>query len=72
MGADPTAGLNRGAALLAASVRQAAATQAVIDVFIVLAGLTAVALLLAVAHRPAPLGPASHRPLFGNRAGLAQ
>ena len=33
----------------------------------VVAGLTAFALMLVVAHRPAPLGPASHRPLFGRQ-----
>jgi DHA2 family multidrug resistance protein len=67
-GADSNAALGRAVGLMSAAVRQAAATQAVIDVFITIAGLTAVALLLAVAHRPAPLGPASHRPLFGVRS----
>jgi hypothetical protein len=62
--------LGRGASVLGAAVRQAAATQAVIDVFVTLAGMTALALLLVVAHKPAPLGPASHRPLFG-RQGIA-
>ena len=27
-------------------------------------GLTAIALMLVVAHKPAPIGPASHLPLF--------
>jgi DHA2 family multidrug resistance protein len=70
-GGDPTATLARGASLLGAAVRQAAATQAVIDVFVTIAALTAVALLLAVAHKPAPLGPASHRPLFRTRSATA-
>jgi hypothetical protein len=39
----------------------------VIDAFVVVGGLTAFALLLVVAHKPAPLGPASYRPLFGGR-----
>jgi len=69
-GADSMAALGRGAGVLGGAVRQAAATQAVIDVFVVLGGLTALALLLVVAHKPAPLGPASHRPLFG-REGVA-
>jgi hypothetical protein len=38
----------------------------VIDAFVVVGGLTALALLLVVANRPAPLGPASHRPLFAD------
>jgi DHA2 family multidrug resistance protein len=62
--ADTGNGPARAAALLAGSVRSAAALQGVIDGFIVVGGLTALALLLAVTNRPAPLGPASHRPLF--------
>jgi DHA2 family multidrug resistance protein len=50
-------------------VRSAAATQGVIDGFIVIAGLTALALALVVAHKPAPIGPASHLPLFAGRLG---
>jgi hypothetical protein len=53
--------------VLANVVRSAAATQAIIDSFTLLAGLTALALILAVAHRPAPIGPASHLPLFSRR-----
>jgi hypothetical protein len=36
-----------------------ATTQAVIDTFVTIAGLTAFALLLLVTHRPPPEGPAS-------------
>ena len=50
-------------------MRGAAATQGVIDGFVVIGGLTALALALVVAHRPAPIGPASHLPLFAGRAG---
>jgi DHA2 family multidrug resistance protein len=64
---DPAAGARRGAAILATVVRQAAVTQGVIDAFVTLAALTALALLLVVAHAPAPLGPASHTPLFAGR-----
>jgi hypothetical protein len=45
-----------------------ATTQAVIDTFIAVGTLTAVALLIAISHRPAPMGPASARPLFAPRA----
>ncbi len=63
-GGDPASGPARAASLLGQLVRGAAATQGVIDAFVVLCGLTALALLLVVSHRPAPPGPASHRPLF--------
>jgi DHA2 family multidrug resistance protein len=61
---DTGQGPARAAGLLAGLVRGAAALQGVIDAFVVVGGLTALALLLVVAHKPAPLGPASHRPLF--------
>ncbi len=63
-GADPTTANGRGVSLLGSVVRSAAATQGVIDGFVVVGGLTALALLIVVAHRPAPIGPASHKPLF--------
>ena len=62
-GADP-AGPARAAGVLGAVVRSAATTQGVIDAFVAVAALTSVALLFVVAQRPAPLGPASHTPLF--------
>ena len=65
---DPGAAAARGAALLARVVRTMASTQGVIDAFILVGALTAVALLLAVSHRPAPIGPASHLPLLRDRA----
>ena len=61
---DPGSGPARAGAVLGGVVRSAAATQGVIDAFVVIAGVTALALMLVVAHKPAPLGPASHRPLF--------
>jgi DHA2 family multidrug resistance protein len=64
---DPGLGPARAAGLLSGTVRTAAQLQGVIDTFVVVGGLTALALLLVVAHKPAPLGPASHRPLFGGR-----
>jgi DHA2 family multidrug resistance protein len=61
---DPGSGAARAAAILGAVVRGAAATQGIIDAFVAVGALTAVALILAVAHKPAPIGPASHLPLF--------
>jgi DHA2 family multidrug resistance protein len=63
--ASAETGTARGAALLGAAVRSAAALQGVIDAFVAVGALTALALLIVVAHKPAPLGPASHRSLFG-------
>jgi len=68
---DTGMGVFRAAGLLGGQVRTAAALQGVIDSFVVVGGLTALALLLVVAHKPAPLGPASHRPLFGDPDAVA-
>jgi MFS transporter, DHA2 family, multidrug resistance protein len=64
---DPESGMLRGASVLGSVVRAAATTQAVMDTFVAVSALTAVALILAIAHKPAPLGPASARPLFAPR-----
>jgi hypothetical protein len=48
-------------------VRVAANTQAVIDCFVVLGVMTAVALLILVIRSAAPEGPASPMPLFRTR-----
>ena len=48
-------------------MRSAATTQAVIDCFIVIGVLTALALLLVVFRSAAPEGPASAMPLFRAR-----
>jgi hypothetical protein len=64
---DPATATERAAAVLAGVVRSAAATQGVIDGFVAIGALTALALLLVVAHKPAPIGPASHMPLFAPR-----
>lgn len=64
---DPASGPARAAAVLGGVVRRMAATQGVIDTFVAIGGLTALALALVVAHRPAPIGPASHLPLFAPR-----
>jgi len=61
---DPVSAYARGELVLGNVVHAAATTQAVIDGFAVVGLLTAVALLLAVSRRAAPLGPASAEPLF--------
>jgi DHA2 family multidrug resistance protein len=65
--ADPGQTAARAAALLGGAVRTAAATQSVIDAFVVVAGATAIALLVIVSLGPAPPGPATHRPLIAPR-----
>jgi DHA2 family multidrug resistance protein len=66
---DPASAAARAAGVLGNQIRAMATTQAVIDTFVAVGALTAVALLLAITHKPAPLGPASARPLFGTRPG---
>ncbi|HKT71889.1 MAG TPA: MFS transporter [Steroidobacteraceae bacterium] len=61
---DPQSASARGASVLAGVVRQAALTQGIIDTLVVMAALTAITLILVVTRRAAPLGPASHIPLF--------
>jgi DHA2 family multidrug resistance protein len=65
--ADPAAGPARAGSVLENLVRSMATTQAVIDSFVAVGALTAVVLLMAITHKPAPLGPASARPLFAPR-----
>jgi len=64
---DPVSALGRGDLLLGNVVRSAATTQAVIDGFLAVGVLTAVALLILVLLRAAPVGPASAMPLFRAR-----
>jgi DHA2 family multidrug resistance protein len=61
---DPGGALDRGQLVLGNVVRSAATTQAVADSFVILAVLTAIALVLLVFRRPAPVGPASPPSLF--------
>jgi DHA2 family multidrug resistance protein len=61
---DPTSAVSRGELVLSALVRSAATTQAVIDCFVVIGVLTAIALLMVVCRSAAPEGPASAMPLF--------
>jgi DHA2 family multidrug resistance protein len=64
---DPTGANERGGAVLSATIRAAATTQAVMDGFVAIALLTAIALLIVVFRSAAPEGPASARPLFPAR-----
>lgn len=61
---DPGSAASRGAAVLNNVVHGAAITQGIIDAFIVIAGATALTVILIVTHRAAPVGPASHLPVF--------
>jgi MFS transporter, DHA2 family, multidrug resistance protein len=65
---DPVGALHRGELVLDATVRAAATTQAVMDGFVAIGLLTAVALLMVVFRSAAPEGPASPPPLFAARA----
>jgi DHA2 family multidrug resistance protein len=62
--ADPAGAADRGVLVLGNAVRAAATTQAVMDCFVAVAFLTAVALLIVVFRSAAPEGPASPIPLF--------
>jgi MFS transporter, DHA2 family, multidrug resistance protein len=64
---DPVGAIARGELILGNVVRIAATTQAVIDCFIVIGIMTAVALLIVVIRSAAPEGPASPMPLFRAR-----
>jgi DHA2 family multidrug resistance protein len=61
---DPVGAAQRGNLVLDNVVRSAATTQAVIDGFVVIGFLTAIALLIVVYRSAAPAGPASPPPLF--------
>jgi MFS transporter, DHA2 family, multidrug resistance protein len=67
---DPVSALARGELVLGDAVRAAATTQAVMDVYVAVAVLTAVALLIVVFRRRPPEGPASAPPLFPVNASL--
>jgi MFS transporter, DHA2 family, multidrug resistance protein len=62
--ADPADAADRGARVLDNAVRAAATTQAVMDCFVAVAFLSAVALLFVVYRSAAPESPASPIPLF--------
>jgi DHA2 family multidrug resistance protein len=64
---DPSLAASRGETVLSNVVRSMATTQAVIDCFIVIGAMAAVALLLLIFMQPAPHGPASAVPLIAPR-----
>jgi len=64
---DPAGAMHRGELVLGYVVRAAATTQAVMDCFVAVALLTAIALLVVVTRSAAPEGPASALPLFTAR-----
>jgi len=68
---DPAGAVSRGQQVLGNVVRAAATTQAVIDGFVAIGALTAVALLFLVLRSAAPEGPASAAPLFRARGSNA-
>jgi DHA2 family multidrug resistance protein len=68
---DPASGTVRGAAVLNSIVHATSITQGILDAFVVLAGATAITVMLVVTRRAAPQGPASHVPLFARRAARA-
>ena len=61
---DPVGAMHRGETVLGNVVRAAATTQAVMDGFVAVAFLTAVALVIVATRRAAPHGPASAPRLF--------
>jgi DHA2 family multidrug resistance protein len=61
---DPIGAASRGQQVLGNAVRAAATTQAVIDGFVAIGVLTALALMIVVFRSAAPDGPASAPPLF--------
>ena len=66
-GIDPTSAVMRGELVLGNVVRAAATTQAVIDGFVAVGVLTALALMIIAFRSAAPPGPASAAPLFRGR-----
>jgi MFS transporter, DHA2 family, multidrug resistance protein len=65
---DPPSATSRGATVLSSVVRSMATTQAVIDCFIAIGALAAVALCVLVLMRAAPSGPASAVPWIASRS----
>jgi DHA2 family multidrug resistance protein len=64
---DPESAFTRGSVVLNNVVHGMAITQGIIDAFVVIAAATALTVIFIVTRRAAPLGPASHMPLFAPR-----
>jgi DHA2 family multidrug resistance protein len=69
---DPANASMRGAAVLNNIVHNLSITQAIIDVFVVIAVATAVTLIIIVTRRAAPPHPAAHIPFFATRQEAAE
>jgi MFS transporter, DHA2 family, multidrug resistance protein len=69
---DPGSAVTRGAAVLNNVVHGLSITQGIIDAFIVIAAASAITVIIIVTRRAAPLGPASHLPIFTSRKAAAQ
>jgi MFS transporter, DHA2 family, multidrug resistance protein len=69
---DPASAPTRGASVLNGVMHGMATTQGIIDSFVVIAALTALTLIIIVTRRAAPLGPASHVPMFAPRGAPSQ
>jgi DHA2 family multidrug resistance protein len=69
---DPTSAFSRGVAVLNNVVHGLSITQAIIDAFVVIAAASAITVIIIVTRRAAPLGPASHLPLFATRRAAEQ
>ena len=65
---NPAAGPVRADRLLGNVIHSLSTMQAIIDSFVVVAGLTGLAMMVLASCRAPPLGPASPRPLFGPRS----
>jgi DHA2 family multidrug resistance protein len=66
---DVSNATTRGAAVLSNIVHSLSITQAIIDVFVIIAAATALTLIVIVTRRAAPPHPASHIPLFSRHEG---
>ncbi len=69
---SPGDALTRGAAVLNNVVHSLSITQAIIDAFVVIAVASAITVIIIVTRRAAPMGPASHLPLFASRRAAQQ
>jgi DHA2 family multidrug resistance protein len=61
---NPVVGSERALGVMALTVHRTAIIQGIMDTFMALGLCTALALIFAVAQKPAPIGPASHKPFI--------
>jgi DHA2 family multidrug resistance protein len=69
---DPGNAIARGASVLNSVIHSMSITLAIVDAFVVLAVVCLLTVMFMVTRKSAPLGPASHVPLFGQRAPAVQ